>query len=77
MLYAYSKIDRVGLGCPEGVRDARCHNLMMRTQRKMEIGMFHIASLESITMQVWYGEVLIPFQETQFAKAGRAPAGKI
>ena len=45
-------MNRVGLGCPEGVRGARCDTLMMKTQRKMEIGMLHIASLESITMQV-------------------------
>ena len=30
----------------------RCDNLVMKTQRKMKIGMSHIASLERITIQV-------------------------
>ena len=42
----------VGLGCLEAVRGARRDNLMMKTQRKMKIGMSHIASLERITIQV-------------------------
>ena len=80
-------MNRVGWGCLEAVQTARCNNLVMETERKTRIGMFHIASLESIRVQVsiripgremfFAHEMLIPFQETQFAKAGRAPAGKI
>ena len=52
MLWVYSRMSRVGFMCLEAVQAARCNNLVMKTQRKTQIGKLHIASLESIRMQV-------------------------
>ena len=82
-----SKIDRVGFGCLEAVQAVRYDDLVMRTQRKTQIGKVQIANLESFRVQVsirflgisrvFLHTILIPLQRSQNAKAGRAPAGKI
>ena len=46
-LSVYSKMNRVGFGCLEAVQAVRYDDLVMRTQRKMQIGKIQIANLQS------------------------------
>ena len=80
-------MNRIGFGCLETVQAVRYDDLVMRTQRKTQIGKVQIANLESFRVQVsirflgisrvFLDTILIPLQRSQNAKAGRAPAGKI
>ena len=82
-----SEMNRVGFGCLEAVEAVRYDDLVMRTQRKTQIGKIQIANLESFRVQVsirflgisrvFLDTILIPLQRSQNVKAGRAPVGKI